>query len=143
MSTDKPLHVHELHACADPDCLAKVHRLLEDMWAGSPDVSGEDRVMFEMAVIEIAGNIVQHGVGEDDGPVNCNLTLHVYQERLEANFKDDGRTAPVDIDTVAMPDPLAESGRGLALAKAAVDVFIYERHNGANHWTLCRTRKAN
>jgi serine/threonine-protein kinase RsbW len=140
---DKPLQVHELHACADPDCLAKVYRLLEDMWAGSPDVSGTDRVMFETAVIEIAGNIVQHGAGEGEGPVNCNLTLNVYAERLEANFKDNGRIAPVDIDTVGMPDPLAESGRGLALAKAAVDVFIYERHNGANHWTLRRTRTAN
>jgi serine/threonine-protein kinase RsbW len=142
VSNDKVLQVHELHACADPDCLAKVNRLLEAMWAGSPDVSGTDRVMFETAVIEIAGNIVQHGVGEDEGPVNCNLTLNVYAERLEAHFKDDGRTAAVDIDAAVMPDPLAESGRGLALAKAAVDVLLYERHDGANHWTLGRTRTA-
>ena len=140
MSKDKPLQVHELHACADPDCLAKVFQLLEDMWASSPDISETDRVMFETAVIEIAGNIVQHGIGEDEGPVNCNLTLKVYPDSLEAHFKDDARTAPVDIDTVAMPDPLAESGRGLALAKAAADVLMYERHHGAKHWTLRRTR---
>lgn len=144
MNNDNPLQVHELHACADPECLAKVHSLLEDMWAGTPDVSGTDRVMFEMAVIEIAGNIVQHVVGEDEGPVNCNLTLKVHPNRLEAHFKDDGRSAPVDIDidAVSMPDPLAESGRGLALAKAAVDFLSYERHKGANHWTLRRTRIA-
>lgn len=142
MSKDVPLQVHVLHACADPDCLDKVHRLLEDLWAGSPDVSGTDRVMFEMAVIEIAGNIVKHGVGTGEGPVNCNLTLNVYLEKLEANFKDDGRSAAVDVDAAAMPDDLAVSGRGLALAKAAVDVLMYERHNGANHWTLRRTRTA-
>jgi serine/threonine-protein kinase RsbW len=142
MTKDKPLQVHELHACADPDCLAKVYRLLEDMWAGSPDVSATDRVMFETAVIEIAGNIVQHGVAEGEGPVNCNLTLELYPDRLEANFKDDGRTAAVDIDAATMPDALAEGGRGLALAKAAVDILMYERHNGANHWTLRRTRTA-
>ncbi|MBT2531529.1 hypothetical protein J7E83_05170 [Arthrobacter sp. ISL-48] len=49
---------------------------------------------------------------------------------------------PVDVDTAAMPDALAEGGRGRALAKAALDVLLYERHNGANHWTLRRTRTA-
>lgn len=142
MNNDKPLQVHELHACADPDCLAKVYRLLEDMWAGSPDISGTDRVMFETAVIEIAGNIIQHGVGGGEGPVNCNLTLKLYADRLEAHFKDDGLSTHVDIDAAAMPDAFAESGRGLALAKAAVDVLSYERTNGANHWTLSRTRTA-
>jgi serine/threonine-protein kinase RsbW len=142
VSNDKPLQVHELHARADPDSSAKVYRLLEDMWAGSPDISGTDKVMFETAVIEIAGNIVQHSVGEGECPVNCDLALKVYPGRLEAHFKDDGLAAAVDIDAAAMPDALAESGRGLALAKAAVDVLIYERHNGANHWTLRRTRTA-
>lgn len=138
MSTEGPLQLHELHACADPDCLGKVHCLLEDMWAGSPDVSEVDRAMFETAVIEIAANIVQHSTAE--GPVNCNLTLEVYPERLDAHFRDDGLTAAVNLDTAAMPDALTESGRGLALAKAAVDTLSYERTNGTNHWTLRRSR---
>lgn len=39
-------------------------------------------------------------------------------------------------------DSFAESGRGLAMAKAAVDVLTYERHNGDNDWKPSRTRIA-
>jgi serine/threonine-protein kinase RsbW len=39
-------------------------------------------------------------------------------------------------------DSFAESGRGLAMAKAAVDVLTCERHDGDNYWTLSRTRTA-
>ena len=35
-----------------------------------------------------------------------------------------------------MPDADAESGRGLALAAAAVDDMSYERVEGRNHWRL-------
>ncbi|WP_104175787.1 ATP-binding protein [Arthrobacter sp. Y81] len=132
------LQIHELHACADPECLDKVHDLLAEMWSTSPDVTETDRAMFEIAVIEIAANIVRHG--SDEGRTLCNLILEVYPERLGARFKDDGLIAHVNIESAAMPDVFAESGRGLAIAKAAVDVLTYERHNGANFWSLSRTR---
>ncbi|ALV42433.1 hypothetical protein AU252_15820 [Pseudarthrobacter sulfonivorans] len=135
---DERLQVHELHACADPECLGKVHDLLAEMWGESPEVSELDRAMFETAVIEIAANIVRHG--SDEGRTLCNLVLEVYPNRLDAHFRDDGRIAHVNIDAAAMPDSFAESGRGLAMAKAAVDVLTYERHNEANYWTLSRTR---
>lgn len=134
------LQVHELHACAAPECLGKVHDLLAEMWGSSPDVSLLDRAMFETAVIEIAANIVRHG--SDEGRTVCNLTLEVYPDRLDAFFSDDGLIAHVNIDAAAMPDAYAESGRGLAIAKAAVDVLRYERHDGDNRWTLSRTRTA-
>jgi serine/threonine-protein kinase RsbW len=130
--------VHELHASADPDCLEKVHCLLELVWATSPDVSGTDRTMFEIAVIEIAANIIEHG--SPGAITNCDLTIEVHPHRLGANFRDDGIIAIVNIDTAAMPDLLAERGRGLAIAKAALDVLTYERRNSTNFWTLSRTR---
>ncbi|MFJ5698485.1 ATP-binding protein [Arthrobacter sp. NPDC093139] len=138
MSTGGRLQVHELHACTDPECLNKVHSLLAEMWTTSTDVSEVDRVMFETAVIEVAGNIVQHGA--EAGSVNCNLILEVYPERLDAHFRDDGVTAHVDIGAAQMPEAFAETGRGLAMAKAAVDVLSYERRNGDNYWKLSRTR---
>ncbi|WP_458114311.1 ATP-binding protein [Arthrobacter sp. R1-13] len=138
MSADGRLQVHELHACTDPECLGKVHNLLADMWATSTDVSEVDRMMFETAVIEIAANIVQHST--EEGLVNCNLILEVYPDRLDAHFKDDGVSANVDIGAVCMPDAFAETGRGLAMAKAAVDILTYERRNGDNFWKLSRTR---
>lgn len=132
------IQMHELHVCVDPDCLRKVHSLLAAMWSTSTDISELDRMMFETAVMEIAANIVQHAPDKD--PTKCNLILEVYPERLYAQFKDDGRMVVVNINAAEMPHALAESGRGLAIAKAAVDVLEYERHNGDNIWKLSRTR---
>ena len=132
------IQMHELHVCVDPDCLRKVQSLLAAMWATSTDVSELDRMMFETAVMEIAANIVQHTPDKD--PTKCNLILEVYPERLDALFTDDGRMVLVDVNAAEMPHALAESGRGLAIAKAAVDVLKYERHNGDNIWKLSRTR---
>lgn len=130
------LNVHELNGPVDPGCLEKVDLLLQQVWATSADVSGTDRTLFETAVIEIAANIIQHGAGE--GSINYTLTIEVYPDRLDAHFRDDGIAAQVDIDALSMPDPLAESGRGLAIAKAALDVLAYERQNNNNNWTLSR-----
>jgi serine/threonine-protein kinase RsbW len=130
--------VYELQSCADLEFLEKVHGLLQQVWTTSPDVSGADRTMFETAVIEIAANIVEHGCAE--AGTDCSITIEVYPDRLDARFKDDGIAALVNVDTAAMPGPLAERGRGLAIAKAALDVLAYERHNNNNFWTLSRTR---
>ena len=48
---------------------------------------------------------------------------------------------PIDLSSVAMPDELAESGRGLALAMAAVDDLSYEREGGRNLWRLTCIRQ--
>ena len=130
--------LYELHACAGPDFLEEVHCFLERVWATSPDVSGIDRMMFETAVIEIAANIIEHG-SPGAGP-QCELTIEVYPDRLDAHFSDDGIIALVNVDTAAMPDALAEGGRGLAIAKAALDGLTYERRNNTNFWTLNRVR---
>lgn len=138
MSEGGRLHVHGLHTCVDPDYLGKVHNLLAEMWSTSTDVSELDRIMFETAVMEIAANIVQHA--SDKGRIKCNVILGVYPDRLDALFKDDGRIAHVDVNAAELPDALAESGRGLAMARAAVDILKYERLNGHNFWKLNRTR---
>lgn len=68
-----------MQAPTEPGGLHLFHRPARDAAPGSPtsaDVSGTDRTMFEMAVIEIAGNIIQHGVSE--ASINCTLTIEVY-----------------------------------------------------------------
>ena len=132
--------VHRLQVWADRGFLEEVHSLLEGVWAESADVSETDQMMFSTAVIEVAANIIEHGSHE--ATVRCDLTIEVYADHLEARFRDDGTKAMVDLDTAAMPNPLAEAGRGLAMAKAALDVLSYERRNNANVWILSRTRTA-
>ena len=46
-------------------------------------------------------------------------------------------TAPkVAFAAVAMPDVMAENGRGLPLARAALADLSYRRDESGNHWTL-------
>lgn len=127
-----------LHACVDPLCLSKVHMLIEDLWAETTDVAVTDRFLFESAVLEIAGNIVQHSVS--DYEILCNLVLRVYETRLEAVFSDTAEPAIVDLESAALPDHLAEHGRGLAMTKLAVDRLSYAREGSLNCWRLSRTR---
>jgi serine/threonine-protein kinase RsbW len=125
---------------AEPASLERVHDLLEVAWVGHPDVSAEDRMRFELAVTEIAGNIVEH-VGSPR-PIEFQLGVLVYADRLEARFRDPGRRMEVDFSSVAMPEGLAESGRGLALALAVSDELSYRNDGAANHWLIVRRRTA-
>lgn len=97
-----------------------------------------DRFPFEIAVAEIAANIIEHAaLGQ---AVSMSLQLRALPERLEAEFTDEGRPARVDLEAVELPDALAERGRGLAIAMAALDELSYRRRGGVNRWILVRER---
>jgi serine/threonine-protein kinase RsbW len=137
----------ELAAPADPEMLDLVHALLEQLWASHPDVSETDRIRFETAVIEILANIVEHafeldGEAGDTARVRrFDVSLGATDEELLASFGDNGLPIALDLSDVTMPDELAESGRGLALATAALDDLSYERVDGRNHWKLLCIRR--
>jgi serine/threonine-protein kinase RsbW len=131
---------HRITVPAVPASLDRVHALLAEVWSTRPDVSDDDRMRFEIGVIEIAGNIVEHAA--TPAPVDFHLVVEVHQDRLEARLRDPGRRLEVDFDKAAMPDSMAESGRGLAMVLAVVDELTY-RHDGAeNHWLVVRRRAA-
>ncbi len=121
----------------EPASLDRTHDLLAQLWQEQPDVAEMDQIMFTTAVLEVANNIVSHG---DGGTVS--LVLQGDDRQLEAFFCDDGAAADVDLDTAALPDDLAESGRGLALVRMAVDEFRYSHRDGINRWQLIRRRSA-
>lgn len=114
----------------------RVHDLLDELWVQVPDVEPGDRYAFETAVIEIAGNIAEHG-----GPgVDLRLSLDVHADRLEAQFLDTGPAVDLPAAPRPVPDVLAEQGRGMALALAAVDEIRYERAGRANRWRMRKWR---
>jgi serine/threonine-protein kinase RsbW len=125
---------------ADPRCLDHIHELLARLWEKAPDVTGRDRALFATAVGEVAANIIKHGHGA--GRTNLSVILRVDGTRIEAVFSDDG--VPVDLDPAgpSLPGDLAESGRGLALVRAAVDLVTYERAGTLNRWHLVRRRNS-
>ncbi len=150
--TDEPAALDpgrlELSAPADPAILDLVHAMLEHLWQEETGVSDRDRMRFETAVIEILGNIVEHAYQLDHAEAappavesrRFDICVSADEHELVASFGDNGLPVELNLEHLAMPDDLAESGRGLALAAAAVDEIGYERVEGRNHWRLRCTR---
>jgi serine/threonine-protein kinase RsbW len=111
---------------------------MDRLWRAEASVADADRMMFTTAVLEVANNIVTHnGAGSE---VSIALALTADPTALRADFCDDGSPAAVDLATTALSGDLAESGRGLALARMALDEFSYERTKDRNRWQLTRHR---
>lgn len=127
---------YQLEGFAVPEGIEDLHDLLERAGTEHPDLDPSDLMLFETAVIEIANNVVEHGVPA--GGVRWWFALSVRPEELQAVLTDSGQ-ALSDIDPT-MPDELAESGRGFPLAHAILDQCDYTRAEDANHWRMVRRR---
>ena len=126
-----------LASLAVPESLDLLHELLSHVGEQHPDVDPSDLMLFETAVVEIAGNVVEHG--RPSGRVTWEFLLEVREDRLESTLTDSGEEYAGPLDP-AMPDVLAESGRGFALAQAMLDELDYERVDGRNRWRMVRRR---
>jgi serine/threonine-protein kinase RsbW len=131
-------HTRRLTIPAQPDSLDEIHDLIESLWAGQARFPPADRLRFETAVIEVAGNIVTHAVAgrPSRAEMTVELTLTATPEAATARFRDDGGAAGLDLAAARMPDALAESGRGLALTRALADDVTYQHADSANIWTI-------
>lgn len=129
-----------LDDCVNPECLGRIHEALAQLWTEAGDVVDIDRTMFEIAVIEVAGNVVQHN-GRGPG-FDCRITIRISDATLVAQFCDTGVNADVDLEAATLPDEESEHGRGLAMARAAADELTYERIDGRNSWLITRRRTA-
>lgn len=131
---------------ASSEALELAHGQLAQLWAADATVSAADRARFELAVIEVLGNIVEHAWIADDehpSPRRLSLELTVTPDRLDAVLGDNGVPVSIDLSAATMPAPDAESGRGLALTLAAVDALEYDRDGGRNVWRIrCDRRPA-
>lgn len=130
---------HSLDLSCPPDDVTAVHTFLERVWGTEPSVSAEDRMALELALVELASNVIEHGAAGTG--VSCTLRLDVGADAVEANLVDDGVPVPVDPSVARLPDALAESGRGLALVQMVVDDLRYERVGDRNRWTVRRGRR--
>jgi len=116
-----------------------VHPALEQLWEAHDNVTRLDRMRLETAVVEIFVNIVEHAYRADSEGQDARrleLVLTVGEAGAEATFLDNGEPAEIDLSEVTMPDADSESGRGLAMALAALDDLGYERVDGRNRWHL-------
>lgn len=126
---------HTVRFQAGPEALEVVHQALGRFWEGVVVPDERWRMMFELAVLEIAVNVMEHA-----RPPLVQLTLLAEPDRVAAEFVDSGRPWSGPPVPPTLPDDLAEGGRGLALAWMAVDEVGYERLGERNHWRLMKRR---
>lgn len=123
-----------LRTSAGPSLLDDVHALLDALWEHSPAVPPGDRMAFATAVAELAANVVEHA--SQGAPVPVLVELSADDGTLAARIEDGGVPLPELPDRT--PDPLDETGRGLAIARALSDELAYERVDGTNRWRVVR-----
>jgi serine/threonine-protein kinase RsbW len=134
-----PVIARDIRYPGTPTCFDVVQDALAELWTDAEDVAPTDRMLFETALIEIVGNLVEHARQPDGLPVDVHMQITVHADRVEARMHDNGTPAHVDSTGAEMPDELAEGGRGLALAAAVTDL-AHVREDDGNTWTVTRHR---
>lgn len=127
--------VFALEGMAVPEGLRALRALVERADTAHPEIRSDAFMELETAAIEVAGNVVEHG--RPPGKIRWSFTLRVAPEHVEGVLSDDGQKYEGDL-TAVMPDPMAESGRGLALAQAVLDEFSHTHNGERNVWTMRR-----
>ncbi|WP_203581505.1 ATP-binding protein [Microbacterium hibisci] len=128
-----------LEGLADATLIDRVHEALDELLAHTAGMDDEDATLFRLAVSEVATNVVAHALARE--PVHVTVELGADDDSLSAVFTDTADPALIDLHTVSMPGADAESGRGLAIALAALDELQHETDAG-NVWRLRRARRA-
>ncbi len=93
----------------------------------------------ELILQELLTNIVDHAyLGDASQSIYINLVIHDRQLIIET--QDTGVAADVNLENVAMPDPLSlqEGGYGIAIIVSLADEILYRRENQINIWKLVK-----
>lgn len=137
-----------LRADGVPESLELVHDLLDEVWESEAGIDLMERIRFETALIEVASNIIEHSKPASSDPIRFRLELECSPERLYAEFHDNAKPAGIDLSAAPLSedlsslDNISSTGRGLALAKVALDEFSYAKLVSGNKWTLMCKRNA-
>jgi serine/threonine-protein kinase RsbW len=117
-----------------------MHEALDRLWAEAPDVDESQRLRFAIALSEVVGNVIVHGRTPDGGTPTVTVRVSAGADRLQADIFDDGVALSRRITRGMPADELAENGRGLELAREAVDEVRYAREDAGNRWALVLRR---
>lgn len=123
---------------AHPDSLGAIQGELDSLWLIHPHVPDDVRTQMSIAAAEIGANIVEHTGGRQ--PVAIKMGAKLVGDQVHVTFADDGPPVDIDLASAAMPDAMAERGRGLALAQTVLDQLAYRCDDLGNQWTLISQR---
>jgi serine/threonine-protein kinase RsbW len=129
---------HSLLLTSPPGNVDDVHDMLTSFWASEPTVTDADRMAFETAIIELAANVIQHA--DAGAGVTWRLTVSCSSEVLVAKLVDNGVRADLVDGAHALPDALAESGRGLAFVEMLVDDIDRTSSPAGNELSISKRR---
>jgi len=123
---------------ATPTWLESLPAVLVSGFSAVPGWGDDDRSCVELALSEIATNIVEHGDGSGSGQVRARLEIVIDSRHVRVVVDDDA--PPADITLGGMPDVGAESGRGLALVDLVTDSFAHTTSADGNRWSFTKAR---
>lgn len=123
-----------LRAACGPNALAAIADALNEAWSAASWVPTTIRSQVEIAVGEIAANIIEHAGRIQTATME--MQMQILGDHVEVAFTDTRIQAQIDLNGIHMPDELAERGRGLAIAKTVLAQLDYSRSELGNHWTL-------
>ena len=83
---------YSLRGLALPESLDLLHTLLVRVRADYPEIDEVDLSMFETAIVEIHGNVIEHG--SPRGRVVYAFELRVHDDRLVGILADTGSAVP-------------------------------------------------
>ncbi|MFK4484035.1 ATP-binding protein [Curtobacterium sp. AB7] len=122
---------------ATPVSLDEVQDRFGVWWDGLGIDDARLRFALETALAEVAANIVEHTTRADqETGRRYTVRLEATDRALTAELTDNGLPVDIDLSAVTMADVEHESGRGLALAIAALDRLEHRHEHGHNVWTL-------
>jgi serine/threonine-protein kinase RsbW len=127
---------YSLSGLAVPESLELLHGLLDQVRSDCPHLDETHLSMFETAIVEIHGNVIEHG--RPRGQLLYTFGLKVHDDKLVGVLTDNGVADPDLSELEALPNEVSESGRGLWLARATLDELEHARIDGRNTWTLTR-----
>jgi serine/threonine-protein kinase RsbW len=131
---------YHLEGLAVPESLDRLHALMDRVRSEHQEVDATELMLFETAIVEIHGNVVQHG--QPQGKVLYAFDLEVCTDQLVGSLADNGEAVPDLSGRSGLVGEDAESGRGLQLARAALDDLRFTRHNDRNNWQMVKRRTA-
>ena len=123
-----------------PDPLGAIQSELDTLWSIYPYVPDDVRMRMAIAAAEVGANILEHTGGGQ--PVRIRMRSELVGDQVHVTFTDNGPPADIDLTSVAMPDAMAERGRGLALAQTVLDQLAHRCDDLGNQWTLVSQRFA-